>query len=191
MQLGMNTQYIFVKRYLDSSSGVHIPYKTLLSLWEMLFSCKKENKEKIYKVTVVLPIVLYCNNVFLHMAPWKKALFQNIQKRALKVINGIKHSVKFWKVSSIRNKMCALEIFKILNGVSPYAFQNYFTRINHIQCTRANTKSLILPKVKSETEKKAFALQGGNTFNKLTDEMKTETSFLWFKTFFKNFNFDF
>ena len=30
-------------------------------------------------------------------------------------------------VSSIQNKMCALEVFKTLKGVSPDAFQNYFT----------------------------------------------------------------
>ena len=115
------------------------------------------------------------------MAPSKKALFENIQKRALKVINGNRHSVKLEKVSSIRNKMCALEVFKILNGVSPDAFQSYFTRVNHSQHTRANTKNIVLPKVKSEAGKKAFSFQGAKVFNKLTDEMKTETSILRFK----------
>ena len=107
------------------------------------------------------------------------------------MINGNRHSVKLEKVSSLRNKMCALEVFKTLNGVSPHAFQNYFARVNHSQCTRANTKNIILPKVKSETGKKAFSFQGAKVFNKLTDEMKTETSILRFKTFCKNFNFDF
>ena len=107
------------------------------------------------------------------------------------VINGYRHSVKLEKVSSIRNKMCALEVFKSLNGVSPHAFQNYFTRINHSQRTRANTKNIILPKVKTETGKKAFSFQGVKIFNQLTEEMKTETSILRFKTFCKNFNFDF
>ena len=146
--------------------------------------------EIIYKVTI-LPILLYCNNVFLHMAPSKKALFENIQKRALKVINGYRHNVKMEKVSSIRNKMCALEVFKSLNGVSSHAFQNYFTRINHSQRTRANTKNIVLPKVKTETGKKAFSFQGAKIFNQLTEEMKTETLILRFKTFCKSFNFDF
>ena len=146
--------------------------------------------EIIYKVTI-LPILLYCNNVFLHMAPSKKALFENIQKRALKVINGYRHSVKLEKVSSIRNKMCALEVVKSLTGVSPHAFQNYFTRINHSQRTRANTKNIVLPKVKTETGKKAFSFQGAKIFNQLTEEMKTETSILRFKTLCKSFNFDF
>ena len=110
---------------------------------------------------------------------------------ALKVINGYRHSVKLEKVSSIRNKMCALEVFKSLNGVSPHAFQNYFTRVNHCQRTRANTKNIVLPRVKSETGKKTFSYQGAKIFNQLTEEMKTETSILRFKTFCKNFNFDF
>ena len=73
------------------------------------------------------------------------------------MINGNKQSIKFEKVNSIRNEICALEVFKILNGISPHAFQNYFTRVNHKQFTRANTKNIVLPKVKSETGKKAFA----------------------------------
>ena len=125
------------------------------------------------------------------MAPSKKDLFENIQKRALKVINGNKHSVKLAKVNCVRNKMCALEVFKSLNGVSPDAFQNYFTRVNHSQRTRANTKNVVVPKVRSETGKKAFSFQGAKIFNKLTDEMKSETSILRFKTFCKHFNFDF
>ena len=115
--------------------------------------------EIIYKVTI-LPILLYCNNVFLHMAPSKKALFDNIQTRALKVINGYRHSVKLEKVSSIRSKMCALEVFKSLNGVSPHAFQNYFTRINHSQRTRANTKNIVLPKVKLKQERRPLPFKG-------------------------------
>ena len=87
--------------------------------------------------------------------------------------------------------MCALEVFNSLNGVSPHACQNYFTRINHSQRTRANTKNIVLPKVKTETGKKAFSFQGAKIFNQLTEEMKTETSILRFKTFCKNFNFDF
>ena len=49
------------------------------------------------------------------------------------------------------------EVFKTLNGVSPDAFQNYFTRVNRSQRTRANTKNIVLPKVKSEAGKKAFS----------------------------------
>ena len=87
--------------------------------------------------------------------------------------------------------MYALEVFKTLNGVSPDAFQNYFMRVNHSQRTRANTKNIVLPKLKSEAGKEGLFLSRGKVFNKLTDEMKTETSILRFKNLSKNFNFDF
>ena len=95
--------------------------------------------------------------------------------------NGDRHSVQLEKVSSIQNKMCALEVFKTLNGVSPHAFQNYFTRVNHSQCTRANAKNIVLPKDKSVAEKEACPFQGAKVFNKLTDEMKNESSIMKFK----------
>ena len=107
---------------------------------------------------------------------------------AIKVIKGNRHSVQLEKVSSIRNKMCALEVFKTLNGVSPHTFQNHFTRVNHSQCPRANAKNIVLPEVKSEAGKKAFSIQGAKVFNKLTDEMKTESPIIRFKNLCKNFN---
>ena len=127
----------------------------------------------------------------INMAPSKKALSENIQKRALKVINGNRHSVKLEKVSSIRNKICALEVFKTLNGASPHAFQNYFVRVKHSQCTRANAKNVVLPKVRSKAGKMTFSFQGAKVFNRLNNEIKTETSILQFKTLCRNFNFDF
>ena len=90
--------------------------------------------------------------------------------------------IKSVKIKSAGNKKCALEVFKALNGVSPHAFQNYLARVNHRLCTRANTKNVALPKVNSETGRKAFSFQGAKVFNKLTDEMKTETSVLRLKT---------
>ena len=127
--------------------------------------------ETIYKVAM-LPMILYCNNVFLHIAPSKKARFENIQKRALKIINGNRDNVKL-EVSSVRNKMGVLEVFKILDGLSPHAFHNYFTKVNHNHSTRANTKNVILPKVRAESGRKAFSFQGAMLFNEITDEMKS------------------
>ena len=49
--------------------------------------------EMIYKVAI-LPVLLYCNKMFPHMAPSKKAHFESIQKRSLKVINGNRDSAK-------------------------------------------------------------------------------------------------
>ena len=62
--------------------------------------------ETIYKVTI-LPILLYCNNVFLHMAPSKKMVYENIQRRALKVING-KGTVYSWRKSVVYETRCVL-----------------------------------------------------------------------------------
>ena len=62
------------------------------------------------------------------------------------------------------------------------------------ECRFANieeSKNIVLPKVKTETGKKAFSFQGAKIFNQLTEEMKTETLILRFKTLCKSFNFDF
>ena len=100
--------------------------------------------ETIYKV-IILPMMLYCNNFFLYIVPSKKALFEDIQKRALKMINGQKDSVKLERARSTRNKMCALEIFNALHGLSPNAFQNYYMRVNHGHYTRPNKKNVAFP----------------------------------------------
>ena len=49
-----------------------------------------------------------------------------------------------------------------LNGVSPHAFQNYFTRVNHRQGTRANTKNIVLPKSNLKQERRPFPFKGQN-----------------------------
>ena len=129
--------------------------------------------------------------MFLYIAPSKKARFENIQKRALKIINGNRDSVKLEKISSVRNKMGVLEVVKILNGLSPHAFHNYFMKVNHNHSTRANTKNVILPKVRAESGREAFSFQGAMLFNKITDEMKSQVSILRFKSLCNNVNFDF
>ena len=52
-------------------------------------------------------------------------------------------------------------------------------------------KNVVLPKVRSESGRKAFSFQGAIIFNKVTDEMKSRTLILRFKTLCRNFNFDF
>ena len=64
------------------------------------------------------------------MTPSEKALFKNLQKLALKIIDKNRESDKLERVNSIINKMCALEVLKVLNGLSPNPFQNYFMRVN-------------------------------------------------------------
>ena len=42
--------------------------------------------------------------------------------------------------------MCAIEVFKCLNGLAPPDFMEYFQRIKHYKETRGNEHSLLLPK---------------------------------------------
>ena len=48
-----------------------------------------------------------------------------------------------------------------------------------------------LPNVKSEAGRKTFGFLGAKIFNKLLNNMKTESSIVKFKTACKDFNFDF
>ena len=100
-------------------------------------------------------------------------------------------SVKLPSVNETRNRSCVHEVFKCLNGVAPKAFQDYFKRVAHAKCTRANNMNIALPKIRTESEKKTFAYQGAILFNKLPSDLKTEKSLLRFKSGCKVFNFDF
>lgn len=146
--------------------------------------------ETIYKM-MILPVMLYCNNVYLNLSITTQQKFERIQNRALRIINGQQSSVKLPSVNEIRKRNCAREVFKCLNGIAPMAFQNYFTRVSHSKCTRGNNKNIAIPKIRTEAGKKTFAYQGAIIFNKLSDDLKTEQSLLRFKHNCNNFNFDF
>ena len=105
--------------------------------------------ETIYRV-MILPLLIYCNNIFVEMSPSKKQRFESIQIRSLKIINGRRKSVKLPSINHIRNRMCAVEVFKCLNGLAPPDFMEYFQRVKHSKATRGNEHSLLLPRVKSE-----------------------------------------
>ena len=58
----------------------------------------------------------------------KEGLFENIQKRARKAVNGNRRSVKLEKVSSIRSTICALEVFK--QERRPFSLKkNFFNKL--------------------------------------------------------------
>ena len=71
--------------------------------------------------------------------------------------NGRRTGVKLPSVNHIRNRMCAVEVFKCLNGLAPPDFMEYFQRVKHCKSTRGNEHSLLLPRVKSEAGRKTFA----------------------------------
>ena len=139
--------------------------------------------------------MLYCNTVYLKLSTTNQQKFEAIQNRALRVINGQRNSVQLPSVNAIRNRSCALEralaVFKCLNGLAPKAFEDYFKKVSHGKCTRANNTNIVLPKIRTETGRKTFAYQGAIIFNKLPNELKTEKSLLRFRSSCKDFNFDF
>ena len=147
--------------------------------------------ETIYQV-MILPVMLYCSNVFVGMTQSKKQRFETFQDRAMRIINGNRKSdVKLPRINHLRNRLCALEVFKCLNGIVPKAFENYFTRNSHKMNTRNNNKSVVIPKVRTETGRKTFSFQGAKVFNNLPNNLQTETSLLRFKASSKDTNLDF
>ena len=102
--------------------------------------------------------------------------------RALKIVNGQSNTVQLPAVQQIRNRNCAVDVFKCLNGLAPPVYNDYFTRTCHKKNTRSNNKNLVLPRVRSESGRKTFAFYGAKIFNSLPNDMKTVTSILHYKT---------
>ena len=117
--------------------------------------------ETIYKM-MILPM-LYCSSIYLKLSTINQEKFERIQIRASKVINSQQSSVRLPSVNEIRNRSCVLEVFKCLNGLAPKAFQDYFKRVSHTKCTRANNMNIALPKIKTIWEKN-LCLPRGNSF---------------------------
>ena len=102
-----------------------------------------------------------------------------------------KNSAKLLLINHIRNRVCAIEVFKCLNGVSPPDCEKHSKLLDHCKGTRGNNDSLLLPKAKSEAGRNTFAFLGAKIFNKLPNNMKAASSTVNFKTACKDFNFDF
>ena len=69
--------------------------------------------ETIYKV-MILPIMLYCSNAFINIADSRKQRFENVQMRALKIVNGQSNSAGLPTVQQIRNRNCAVDVFLLV-----------------------------------------------------------------------------
>ena len=91
---------------------------------------------------MILPVMLYCGNAFINIADSRKQHFENIQMRALRIVNGQSNSVQLPTVQQIRNKNSAVDVFKYLNGLAPSVYKDYFTRTCHTKSTRGNNKNL-------------------------------------------------
>ena len=72
--------------------------------------------------------------------------------------------------------MCAVEVFKFMNGLALPDFMEYFQPVKHSKATRGNEHNLLLPREKSEAGRGVFAFQGAKIFNKVPKKLKSETS---------------
>ena len=127
----------------------------------------------IYK-TMILPVLLYCNNIVIAAPRTYKIPIENIQSRAIKIINNQTNITRLPSVNHNRNKRCAIEVFKCLNGLAHRRFNGYFTKLSHSKETRGNNLNLVLPKVRTEAGRKTFAFQGTLIYNKLPTDLKEE-----------------
>ena len=116
---------------------------------------------------------------------------EHIQLRASILINNPSTVNILPNINHQRNKRCAVEVFKCLNGLSACLFDNYFVKISHSKETRGNNKNLVLLRVRTEAGWKTFAFQGSAIFNLLPAEMKEQKSLLQFKNMCDTFDFDF
>ena len=103
--------------------------------------------ETIYKMMIV-PVMLYCSNVFVNLPNCHKQKFEDIQNRAMQIVYGPLSSSKWLSINEFRNSRCAHEVFKCLHWLAPLLLQKCFPRVSHSKNTRANNVNLSLPKVK-------------------------------------------
>ena len=59
--------------------------------------------ESIYRV-MILPLLIYCNNIFRELSPSKKERFKRIQIRSLQIMNGRRNSVKLATINKQHQK---------------------------------------------------------------------------------------
>ena len=86
---------------------------------------------------MILPVKLYCGNAFISIADSRKQKFENIQMRALRIVNGQSNSVQLPTVQQIRNKNCAVDVFKCLNGLGAIGLQGLFHKnMSHKEYSR-------------------------------------------------------
>ena len=146
--------------------------------------------EKICKI-MVLPVMLYCNNVLLNLSDKYKQKFEDIQNRAKNIVTGSNSPPNWPSVNDIRNRRCIHEVFKCLHNIAPAAVHNRFTRSSLSKNTQGNNTNLSLPNVKTECGRKFLSYQGALIFNKLPDDMKMGHSLLHFKKKTNSISHDF
>ena len=114
--------------------------------------------ETIYKI-MILPIFLYCSNINIGILDSLKSKLEKLQNRVMKIINGHKGKISLPSRNLVRNKRCALEVFKCLNGPAPRMLEKHLKRLDHQKDTRGKKSNLVFPCIRRETARKAFSYQ--------------------------------
>ena len=198
LKIWMNEHLIhFVSGYkylgvlLDPSLNMkeHL-HKTLKSaaariklLKRMRQSLTSHAAESIYKA-IVLPKILYCSTPILKISDTMDKKFENLQTRAIKIINRrpeCDQECRFMSVSNQKKYKADLLMFKCLQGTTVENFASYGERISHNYGTRGNKATLRVPRVRTEAAKKSFWFQGPSCFNELPIEIRNLESIVVFK----------
>ena len=62
--------------------------------------------ETIYKM-MILPVMLYCSNIFIDLPNCHKLKFEDIQNRAMQIVYGSINSSEWPSINEIRNRNCS------------------------------------------------------------------------------------
>ena len=81
--------------------------------------------QSIYK-TMIEPILLYCNNVFLGDSISSIEKFQEVQDRAFKIAYGNKIQNTWTRLKNMRNRLCVIDFFKCQNSLASQCYDGYF-----------------------------------------------------------------
>ena len=82
--------------------------------------------QSIYR-TMIEPIVLYCNNLFLGDSASSIEKFQKVQDRSFKIVYGNNISNNWSTLESIRSKVCVIDV---LNSLAPPCYDGYFQKLS-------------------------------------------------------------
>ena len=117
-------------------------------------------------------------------------MLQSIEDSTLTIISSNNMTtLKIDPLIHVWIKRVSIDVYKSLNDSCPSPLRNIFVRFKHAKDTRGNGSRLILPKVKTEVGRKAFAFQGALIFNGLPASIRDERYFLTFKRKIKNLRF--
>ena len=103
---------------------------------------------------MILPIFLYCSNINISIPDSQDSKIEKLQHRALKIINGRHGRITFPAIKAIKDKRCAIEVCKCVNGLAPNFFENYFCKQNHTKGTRGNNANFVFRPVRTEAARK-------------------------------------